>query len=184
MANNRLQRLMQESLDEALSPEHAAELRQQLRRDSRQSHEYEKLQRVHQLLSSAPHERAPERLALAIMARIAQSVSEEAKAQKELSPETEHALMLSLALVFIIAMPALLAASWLVIHASAHPEALTHVINQILALLSAILEALQTLLEACETLVRENPEAVGAALSLIPLVLLGLLDYLQGESKE
>lgn len=184
MANNRFQRLMQESLDEALSSEHVTELRRELSRDARQAKEYEKLKRVHQLLSNAPHERAPERLALSIMARIAQSVSEEAKAQEELSPETEQALMLSLTLVFLIAMPALLAASWLVVNAISSPDVLTNVIHQILALLAAILEALQTLLDACETLIHDNPEAVGAALALIPVVLLGLLDYLQGESDE
>ncbi|HEX2620861.1 MAG TPA: hypothetical protein VHL11_11955, partial [Phototrophicaceae bacterium] len=74
MANDRQRRLMQEALDDILSEEARQELFAHLDEDETDSAEYNQLRRVHSMLSTAPHERAPRRLAATIMARLGESL--------------------------------------------------------------------------------------------------------------
>ena len=74
MANERQKRLMQEALETAPPPEGQRELRQHLDRDAESTAEFSRLKQVDALLRTAPFERAPARLALGIMAKLAQAV--------------------------------------------------------------------------------------------------------------
>lgn len=177
MVNKRLLNAMQEALDEQLAPEQLDALEAELNADERAAREFDALHDVHQMLRRAPHKRAPERLAVNIMARLAKQMEMQVRA--EAMPEvSEQALMLSLALVMLVMMPMLVGTSWLILNVQADPELLTLVIERMLALLVMLLEALAVLLEAAEELVRDNPEAATIAFALIPITLMGLLEYL------
>ncbi|MCY4147578.1 MAG: hypothetical protein OXF90_14085, partial [Chloroflexi bacterium] len=63
------QEMMQAAIDGQLSEAMARRLMAALARDNGVAREYSRLQRVDSLLQRAPHERAPARLAAAIMAR-------------------------------------------------------------------------------------------------------------------
>ena len=63
MADERQRQLMQEALDQSLPPELLEKLRQQLDGDAEGSQQFNRLKRVDDMLRSAPHERAPARLA-------------------------------------------------------------------------------------------------------------------------
>lgn len=182
MLDNRQRRLMQEALDEVLSPDETQELFSVLDQDEEAAAEFRGLKRVDKLLRRAPQARAPERLAATIMARLAQRL-ETAVETEDLPAETREALMLSLSLVILVMMPMMVAASWLVLNALASPKLLNDVIYRTIALFIMILESLETLLDEAEHLVHDHPEAANIAISLIPLVLLGMLEYLDSNER-
>lgn len=174
MAQDRRQLLMQEALDENLTPEAQKLLGQYLEKDAEAAQQYNRLKQVDQLFRSAPFERAPARLALSIMARIAEQV--------KMQPQDNLAalaLSLSLSTVILVMMPALLAASWLVVNAMADPELLIHIVEQAVALLVMMIEAMKLLLDEVQQLIHENPEMAAAVAALIPLTLLGFVRYLE-----
>lgn len=179
MADERLVQRMQEALDGALSPELAEELFQHLDTDEAAADQWGRLQSVDTMLRTAPIERAPERLAVTIMARLAQSVQLQAE-QEQMPEATEQALMLALSVVVLVMLPTMITASWLVMQGIANPELLNQVLMQAIALLQMMIQALIILLEQVEKLIHEEPELAAVATALIPVVLIGMLDYLQG----
>jgi hypothetical protein len=181
MANDRLQRLMQESLDEMLSPEQQEELAHTLDRNAAEYDEYSQLERVHQLLSLAPHERAPQRLAATIMARISVMVQEEQKIELETLPS--EAVAVALSLVAIVTMPLLVAASWLILNAAADPNLLDVIFQQIIAALLLVINMLKVFLEQAQALVSSNPELAMVMLALLPITLLGIAQYVLGDDE-
>jgi anti-sigma factor RsiW len=180
MADERLVQQMQEALDGTLSPEMTEQLWHHLDTDEEAADQWGRLQSIDDMLRTAPIERAPERIAVTIMARLAQSV--QSQAEMEGMPEaTEQALMLALSVVVLVMLPTMIAASWLVMQGIASPELLNQVLLQSIALLQMMIQALIILLEQVEALIREEPEMAAVATALIPVVLIGMLDYLQGD---
>jgi len=171
------QELMQSELDGNLPEEMARDLLHMLRRDQDASHEYERLRRMDSLLKQAPQQRAPARLAAAIMARVAQQVQAQSAAS-ELSPEMQRVLMLSLSAAMMTMMPMMEAASWLVLHARRKPELISDLMVETLAWLPLLTRALIQLLDDAEALARSQPAVAAATLALTPYMLQSILDYL------
>jgi hypothetical protein len=176
-----LRRMMQENLDGELSEDLIDELYDMLDEDTDAAREYARLESVDRLLGTAPHARAPQRLAVTIMARLAESI--EAEAELHAMPEEiRQALMLSVSLVIVSTMPMMLAASYMVMTGMRQPEYLNRVIAHILSLMVMLIDALKILLEEMETIVRENPEMAPMAMALIPITLMSMLDYIEQET--
>lgn len=190
MASEKHRRLMQESLDHILSEEAQRELFAQLDSDQDSVAEYNQLHRVHHLLQSAPHERAPRRLAATIMARLAQGLEMQVnlETQPQIEAETTQEVLISremialaLNLVAVATMPLLVAATWMVIHAQADPALLTQVLQQIVALVLLILKILEVFLEEAQNLAENDPETALALLALMPVTMLAIVRYLLSE---
>lgn len=167
MATERHKRLMQEALDENLSPEARRELFQQLDQDAEAAAQFNRLRQVDHILRTAPFERAPERLALAIMARLA-------KAAEQLPRTSGLALALALALVTLLMMPLLIVAGWLVLAALGSAAALSSALQQMVTLLALLLGVLEVFIERAQELLTTAPQSA-ALLALIPVALYGLL---------
>lgn len=178
MANERLIETMQEAIDGQLSEEQHAQLFEILNEDEAANEEYVRLQTVDDLLRAASHERAPERLAVTILARLSQSLEQQAELQ-DLPEEAQQALMLTMSIVVMLTLPAVFAASWMILNANADPALLTQVMNQVLALLAIFVEALAMLIDYIEELLQEDPEIATFAMSLIPIMLNGMLESLE-----
>lgn len=178
MADERLSRLMQESLDGELSPKETQEMFTLLDEDEEEAANYDRLKAVDEMLASVPMERAPERLAVTIMARLAQSLETQALARQIPEP-TQQALMLSLSLVSMVMMPMMVAASWQVVYGLRSPQVLNEVVYQMIALLTMVLDSLEMLMEEAQSLVHDDPEAAALAMALVPVVLMGILDYIE-----
>lgn len=170
MANERHKRLMQEALDDNLTAETRAELQAHLQHDLRDAEVFERLQQVDHLLRNAPHERAPQRLALSIMARLAQSVS-----PRHLTRISGLALALALALVAAVMMPLLVAAGWLLLSAVGNAGLLATAVQRVVALLAIGITTLQTLIQQIQAFIAANPELPAVIISLIPISLFWLL---------
>jgi hypothetical protein len=116
MADKQLRQLMQEALDGNLSARAQRHLDERVEADPQEMAHFSGLMQVHAVLRAAPFERAPARLALRIMTRLAQ----EARSQQALDADVSSlALALSVALVTVTTMPMMVAASWLVLNAMA-----------------------------------------------------------------
>jgi anti-sigma factor RsiW len=170
MANERNRRLMQEALDDNLSPEARQQLFEELNQNPNESAEYSRLRQVDAILRTAPFEHAPKRMALAIMARLAEGV----KRQPGISG---LALALGLALVTLVATPLLLAAGWLALNAIASAAILGEILKQLVNLLTTLLGALQIFVNEAQTIVSTNPQAPALAAALVALALAGLAGY-------
>jgi anti-sigma factor RsiW len=176
-------RMMQENLDGTLNPERAEELWQLLSEDEDAATENAKLEQVHRMLDKAPHERPthPQRLAATIMARLARTIEKQANMQ-ELSPEMKLALMMSMSIVQVAMMPVLLAATQMVVTYQQNPAVLSGVIQRVILLQVMMIDALVELLGEVEDMIEKNPESAPVAMSLIPVALKGMLDYVQDET--
>jgi hypothetical protein len=168
MATERNKRLMQDALDESLSPEARRELFEQLDTDVDAAANFNRLRRVDQILKSAPMEHAPARLALAIMARLAELKAE------HLPGTSGLALALALALMTLMLLPLLMAAGWLVLAALGSAAALSSALEQIVALLALVLGVLKVFVEQAQDWLASSPQS-SALLALIPIALYGLL---------
>jgi len=175
--------LIQENLDGALDADSAEELLQLLAQDEQVAEENAQLEQVHHVLSNAPHVRAPQRLAATIMARLAQRIEAQANLQ-ELPAEMKLALMMSMSVVQMAMMPVLLAASYMVVNYKQNPAILSRIIQRVIALQVMMIDALVVLLEEVERMIEKDPESAPVAMSLIPVALLGMLDYIQNETDE
>jgi hypothetical protein len=179
MTNENQRRLMQEALDDVLSLEERNELFSYLDKDDKSFAEFNQLKRVDQMLSNAPHERAPRRLAATIMARLSQTVKEEVQKQPDISTET---LSIALGLVTVATMPMMVSASWMLLNSAYNMEMFNRVLQQVIGLLLLVIEILRVFLEEAERLVSSNPEAAAALLTLIPVTMLAMARFLlQGE---
>lgn len=169
-----LRRQMQEKLDGVLSDELTQELIQQLSQDAEAAREYARLETIDNLLSSAPQLRAPQRLAVTIMARLAQTIELQARLQALPQPLRSH-IMQSLSLSMVAAMPMMVGASWMVLNRQADQQALAQIMERVVLLMLMQVEAQLALLDAIEPFLREDPQLAAACLRLMPSMMEGLL---------
>lgn len=169
MANERHKRLMQEALDSTLAPERLRELRQQLDLDAESTAEFSRLKQVDTLLRTAPFERAPARLALGIMAKLAQAVKE------PLTSVSGLALALGLALVMLVTLPVLIGGLSAFLGVAGSAAALNTLLQQIVNLLASAVALLDGFVQGAQQVVSSYPVAPALLLSVIPLVLFWLL---------
>jgi hypothetical protein len=169
MANERHKRLMQEALDESLSAESLQELYGQLDREPENADEFSRLKRVDRLLKTAPMERAPQTLALNIMAKLAEGLQ-----THQLTRNSGLALALALAIVSALLLPALAALGWLLINALGSAGALTQVISQLVGLLGVVMAALDGLAKGAQDVLAAYPEVPIVMVTLIPVSLFWL----------
>jgi anti-sigma factor RsiW len=173
MANERNKRLMQEALDESLSPEMREELFTHLSSDVRDADEFDRLQQVDRMLRTAPHERAPQNLARNIMAKLVESLN-----PQQLSRISGLALALGLSLVAGIIMPLLVAVSWLVLTAMGSAAALSSAVSQVVALLSVGITLLEAVVQQIQAFITANPGLPVLMILMIPTSVLWLWRYL------
>jgi hypothetical protein len=112
------------------------------------------------------------------MARLAESVPE-LKARV-----SSLALALGLTLVFVILLPLLVAAGWLILSVFGSASALSSAIQQLTMLLTMVIGVLTVLVEKVQTLVTTSPEAPAALLALIPVSVLWLARYVMGKDSD
>lgn len=172
-----LRRHMQEKLDGVLNEELAQDLVQQLARDAEAAREYARLESIDSLLSSAPQMRAPQRLAVTIMARLAQTIELQARLQALPQPLRSQ-IMQSLSLAMVAAMPMMVGASWMVLNRQADQQMLVPIIERVVLLMLMQVEAQMALLDAVEPFLREDPQLAAACLRLMPSMMEGLLNAL------
>jgi hypothetical protein len=172
-----LRQRMQEKLDGVLSEELTRDLLRQLAEDAEAAREYARLETVDTLLSSAPQVRAPQRLAVTIMARLAQTIELQARLQV-LPPALRSQVMQSLSLSMMAAMPMMVGAAWMTLNRQADAQALQQMLEQVLMLMLLQVEAQLTLLDAVEPFLRDDPQLAAACLRLVPSMLEELLNTL------
>ncbi len=172
MANERQKRLMQEALDENLSSEALTELHDQLNQDVTAADSFDRLQQVDRMLRNAPHERAPQRLAANIMAKLAQTLN-----PQQLSRLSGLALALSLSLVALVMMPLLLGIAWFMLSLIGSATALNGLIQAIVGLLAFGMASLEWFVLQVQTFVAANPEVPLLMIGLIPVSVLWLVRF-------
>lgn len=173
----RKQQLMQESLDEALNPTTLAELSDMLSENPQTADEYHRLQKVDEMLRVAPFERAPKRLALTIMARIAQSVQEQTKPTSEIDIAT---LQVAVQLVTVATLPLLVGAGYMLLNSQTDPEAIEVVIEQVAMMLIMVINVIDVMIDQAKETAQEDPEAALAMLTLLPTTLLTIVGEVLG----
>ena len=176
-------RMMQENLDGSLDANDAEELWQKLAQDEEAAGENARLEQVHQTLATAPHVRAPRRLAATIMARLAQTIEAQAKMQA-LPAETKLALLMSMSIVQVSMMPVMLAATYMVVRYNRNPAIIGRVTQRVIALQVMMIDALVVLLDEVERMIEKDPDSAPVAMSLIPVALMGMVDYIKEESDD
>jgi hypothetical protein len=176
MADERQRQLMQEALDQSLAPELLEKLRQQLDGDAEGSQQFNRLKRVDDMLRSAPHERAPARLALSIMAKLAQTMN-----PRQLSSSSSAAVALGLAMVVMVALPVLTVAISLFLSAMGSAAALNAILQQIANLLALVVGMLDALVEGAQSILQSYPQAPLLILSVTPIILYWLLKAVEGD---
>lgn len=181
MTLNRKQQLMQESLDRQLSPDAEQELDAFLNQDQEGADEYTRLKTTDDLLRTAPYERAPQRLALKIMARIAEAVREQQSTEQELSEMAEAIVNVALTTVTVATLPLLIGASWMMLNTHARQEVVEDVLARVTALVVLTIDIIQVMLEEAEAAyTEENPEVAMAILTMVPATLLLLVREVLG----
>lgn len=187
MANDKQRRMMQEALDDVLSHEERNALLTLLDKDAETSAEYNRLQKLDRLLRTAPHERAPQRLAATIMARLAEGVKQEAEAQLSLATDpqaqqaTREMIALALALSTVVTMPLMVGASWLILNAMASPQLLNAIFEQVIAVMLLLIEVMKVFVEQAQLIMQSDPASAMALLALIPATLFEIAHYIIGD---
>src|SRR5690606_20346849 len=172
MANERQRRLMQEALDNALSPESLQELHARLDQDAAESAEFQRLRQVDKLLRTAPFERAPQTLALKIIARLAEGLD-----PQQLTRSSGLALALGLALVTPALLPLMASIGWLILSTLGNATMLSAVIAQIAGLLAALISLLQGVVTGAQRILETYPELPVVMLAVTPIALFWLLRF-------
>jgi hypothetical protein len=90
--------------------------------------------------------------------------------------------MMSMSIVQVAMMPVLLAATQMVVTYQQNPAVLSGVIQRVILLQVMMIDALVELLGEVEDMIEKNPESAPVAMSLIPVALKGMLDYVQDET--
>jgi anti-sigma factor RsiW len=183
MANEQRRQQMQHALDGVLSPQEKVDLARHIERDPEDAGYFDKLQRVDALLRAAPHERAPQRLALTIMARIGETVRQQQaqQLQADYDPELyEAALQVAMQMVTVATLPLMIGASYLLLNAAADPSVLDPVLQEVAALMILVIDVMKVMLEEAQETYAEDPEAALALLALIPVTLLELVKQVLG----
>jgi len=170
MPNEQQKRLMQEALDASLSPEVQHELLTQL--NPADTAEFDRLKQVDRMLRTAPFEHAPERLALNIMARLAQGLR-----PQNLSRASGLALALGLALVTVVMVPLLAAAGWLFLSAMGSATALNVLLERVVGLVTVVISGIELLVRAAQDFLQAYPETPALVVTLIPVTLFWLIRY-------
>lgn len=167
MADDKAQRLnqLQESLDQPLTPEAETALRRELETDPDTRQSANNLERVHQMLTVAPRERAPERLASRIMQRV-NAILQEQKA--ETWQVNQDAVAAAIALANAAAMPLMTGAAWLMIHAASQPELMKTMLPRIISVHLMLIEVMVEVLREAEAYAADDPAAAAAILRLLP----------------
>lgn len=186
MTDNRLQQLMQDALDESLSPDEQLELSRELDENPDNAEEFDQQQRVNDMLQRPPMERAPQRLAVTIMARIAEMAQEQQQlAQGEdLDELAQASLIVAIQLVTVATMPLMIGASWMILNAQTDRERLDEIFTRVVALLILVLDVMRVIMEEAEQVAEEDPEAALAILTLMPTTLLELVKQVLAEDDE
>ncbi|MDX1992268.1 MAG: hypothetical protein SF029_07755 [bacterium] len=185
MPEERKRLLMQESLDTELPAEVQHELESYLNSEPKEARHYSSLQKVDSMLRTAPFERAPRRLAVTIMARLAETVKEEQETSLSASPElNEAALQVALQLVTVAALPLMVGASWMLLNTMADPAAVEAVFAQVAGLYVLVIDVMKVMLDEAAAVYHSNPEAALALLTLMPVVLLKLVEIVLGEDTD
>lgn len=172
MANEQQRRLMQEAIDDALQPQALNDLHQRLSSDPDTADDFERLRRVDAAFKGAPFERAPEGLAIKIMARLAGMVDSEGWLRT-----SGLALAVALTLLAFLLTPLLAVISWLTISALTNPPALVALRDTLIARFGELALAVSQLATEATTFLSANPAltagvAVGTPLMAIVMVYL------------
>ena len=173
MANERQRRLMQKALDDQLAPEEQAELHQHLDAHTEDADLFRRMKQVDTMLHDPPHERAPQRLAATIMARLAEMA--EHMDPRQLSRISGLALALGLGLIAAVLLPLLLGVGWLILSVVGSAGGLTGLIQGVVGLLALIFGLFESLVQGIQTFLSANPELLLVMLGLIPVSLFWLL---------
>lgn len=179
MANERRTRLIQEALDQTLPDDAMQKLREQLDADPESSQEFSRLKQVDDMLRTAPMERAPARLALGIMAKLAQTLK-----PQQFSSVSGLALALGLALVVLVALPVLAAAVSLFLAAAGSAAALNAIIQQIANLMALVVAMLDGLVKGAQSVLSTYPQAPLLIISVVPIIAYWLLRAVRGTQDE
>lgn len=163
---------MQEALDGELEAEALHELYQRIDGSPDEAADFQQLKQVDRLLRTAPMARAPQGLALKIMARLAEGLQPE-----RLMRTSGLALALGLALVTLVLTPLLAGLGWLILNAVGNASALSALIDQIAGLLSVIMSALDALVAGARDVLNAYPEAPALMIALIPIALFWLARF-------
>ena len=163
---------MQEALDGELESDALHELYTRIDDDPQEASDFQRLKQVDRLLRGAPMERAPQGLALRIMAKLAEGLQPE-----HLMRSSGLALALGLALVTLVLTPLLAGLGWLIVNAVGNAGALTALINQIAGLLSLIMNSLDALVQGARDVLNTYPEAPVVMVAIIPIALFWLVRF-------
>jgi len=165
---------MQDKLDGELSSQEESEFARMLNTDHESATQFQRLQQVETLLRSAPLERAPERLAVTIMARLAEATKAQPRRQRY--PEiSEELLQTALQLVTVAALPMLVGAGWMLLNAQSNPEMIETVLYHVAVLLAIVLDVMEVMVERTREVFPTDPELAMALLALMPAALLTLV---------
>jgi anti-sigma factor RsiW len=177
VSDERIENLMQAALDNEASSQEEAELAELLDNDTEQAQAFDAQRQVDDMLRYPPHERAPKRLAMAIMAKLAQTIQEQQTAQ---SPVTEAQLRVAFQLVTVTALPLLVGAGYMLLNAQTKQESVEAVLEQVVLIMMIMLESINVLLDEAEQVYQEDPEMALALLTMIPSTLLILVQEILG----
>ncbi len=161
-------RLMQEALDKNLPAEALNELYAHIDQSPDDAAEFGRLKQVDRMLKAAPFERAPQGLALKIVAHLAEQLQ-----SGKLDRQSGLALALALALVTLVLTPLLVILGLLIVSVITSAAALSALIGQILSLLGLVLNTLDALVRGAQDVLKAYPEAP-VFVTLIPIALLWL----------
>ena len=168
---SRQNRLMQEALDKNLPAEVLNDLYAQMDQSPADAAEFQRLKQVDRMLKAAPLERAPQALALKIMARLAEGLQPE-----QLRRSSGLALALGLALVTLILTPLLAILGWMIISLISSAAALGALIGQVVNLLAVLMNSLDVLVRGAQDMLKAYPEAP-VLIGLIPIALFWLVRF-------
>jgi hypothetical protein len=169
---SRQNRQMQEALDKNLPAESLNELYAQLDQSLTDSAEFARLKQVDRMLRAAPFERAPQGLALKIMARLAEGLQPE-----NLTRSSGLALALGLALVTLLLTPLLAGIGWLILNTLTSAGALGTLIGHIVSLLALVMNSLENLVKGAQEMLKTYPEAPVLVFTLIPIAVFWLARF-------
>ncbi len=161
---SRQNRLMQEALDKNLPAEALNELYAQIDQSSADTDEFNRLKQVDRMLRAAPYQRAPQGLALKIMARLAEGLQPE-----NFTRSSGLALALGLAVIALVLTPLLAGIGWLILNVIGNASALSSLIAQVVSVMALVLNSLDSLVRNAQEMLQTYPEVPALMLTLIPI---------------
>jgi hypothetical protein len=161
---------MQEALDDSLTQEALQDLHARLDVDPAESAHFHQLRQVDRLLRTAPFERAPQTLALRIMAQLAEGLS-----KQQLTRSSGLALALGLILVTLTLLPLMAGIGWLILNVMGSASMVSTLIQQIAGLLGAVMNTLQATVNGAQAVLDTYPELPAVIITTIPIGLFWLL---------